>query len=239
MRKKTRNCLLEILRRDEIDPLIFEVSETQVDSWECFKLSLANGAHYFVLKERFIRSVWQFGWEYTNFIIDYPEPRFGKVSGGASVNLGNIIQFFEGWLPQIREYFRYLEEVAEERDAPDLWAELQSSVSQSTDSQRIENIPFSSDEQDRIRETLTALESEIKNREILSPEQANLLHEGVEYLVESSKRLGRKDWLAATVGALVGFTLQAGLTSDTATQIIHLAGEALRWIAHTPLLLPR
>lgn len=236
MRKKTRNRLFEVLRRVETDPRIFDVSETLVDSWECFTLSLASGAHYFVLKERFYGGTWQFAGRYTSFIVDYPEPRFVENLSGVTVNVDQIISIFEAWIPHIRKYFSYLEELAEERDTPDLWAELSSG--KPTDTVILPNTLFTLVEQTKIEDTLNQFEKEIETRGILTEQQTKLLHEQVEYLVESSKRLGRKDWLAAAAGSLIGFTLQAGLTSEVATQVLHLAGEALRWIAHTPLLLP-
>lgn len=43
--------------------------------------------------------------------------------------------------------------------------------------------------------------------------------------------------MIAAAGAFLSFTLQVGLTSEHAMQFIRMAGQAIRWIAHSPLLL--
>ena len=240
MLRKYRNALLNLVRESNLDPQRFNPIEEVIDGYDAFRLQVGDSPLYFFMRTAFIDDARKFDCQFSNYVRDHPKPNYP--SSGISQwysSFEKIEEDFKQWLDTAaRKYLTDLAEEEEDRIVPDLWAELALPSGSSVDSQVIKNTPFSSDEQERIAETFNEFEKEIKSREILSEEQINLLHERVEYLVESSKRLGRKDWLAAAAGALIGFTFQAGLTSDTATQIIHLAGEALRWIAHTPLLLP-
>lgn len=239
MLRKYRNALLDEIKAFGLDPRGFKTKDEIVDGYDSFRLQAGDIYHYFLLQTCFKDGERQFFCKYSIYTPDHPRPTYIQFYSTNWVNLESIEQLFRSWLSRsAKVYFAIQAEEAEDRMIPDLWAELDLRSDSSIDSQNLQNTPFSVEEQERIIETLNNFEKEVQEREILSAGQINLLHERVQYLVDSSTRLGRKDWLAAAAGALIGFTFQAGLTSDVATLIINLAGEALRWIAHTPLLLP-
>lgn len=223
--KKQKNRFIELIQEVNLSPNLFESRQNNEDE---FIISIRNSS--FVFKIEFYSGIFYKCYE-TKFQTKYPVK---QVSLGSRelLTLNEIYGEFTKWLKN--DAIDYLDE----QSIPDLWAELQLSSGSVSDSQDIQNTLFTVDEQRRIAETLGEFEKEVQKRTVLSDEQFNLLHERVEYLIDASKRLGRKDWLAATAGAIIGFTFQVSLTAQTATQIIQLAGEAISWIARTPLLLP-
>lgn len=239
MHKKYRNALLSLIRESKLDPQGFKPIEETIGGYDAFRLRIAEGALYFLMRTRFHEDVRSFDCQFSNYVRSQPKPIYSSPGSQWYNSFRRIEEEFRAWLDtSVRKYFDDVAEEAEDRVLPDLWAELASASGSPVDSLVIENTVFSLDEQARIAETLNKFKKEVLDREILSENQTMLLHGQIEYLVESSKRLGRKDWLAAAAGAVIGFTFQAGLTVNTATRIIHMAGEAVQWIAHTPLLLP-
>jgi hypothetical protein len=246
--KKHRNILLELIRSAQLEPQAFRLTEEATESTESLRLDLSDSPHYFVITARFQHGKREFWYEYSTFLIAYPNPTVNKYQPPSwmgfhereSIFSFSIVSGFRGWLSaSVKKYLDYLAEEEEDRMLPDLWGELRLPPSSSSSLLRLQNTPFSKEEQARISESLHEYLEEVKKRETLTTEQLNLLQEQVEDLVESSKRLGRKDWLQAAVGALIGVTLSAGLTSPVAVEVIRLAGEALQWLARTPLLLPQ
>ncbi len=243
MLKKHRNSLLNIIREAGLDPREFNTIDEEIDGCRAFRLQMSDGLLFFAVKTNFVDEKRKFDYKYTDCRIARFKPPFSVgANWGGWYDFDAIERVFKSWLgDSVKKYLAYLAyqaEEAEDQIIPDLWAQLDSSSNSPVASQVIQNTLFSSEEQKRISESLNEFAEEIKRREILTKEQLNLLNERIEYLVEASKRLGRKDWLAAAAGALIGYTFQVGLTANVATQIIHLAGEAIRWIGHTPLLLP-
>jgi hypothetical protein len=64
-----------------------------------------------------------------------------------------------------------------------------------------------------------------------------LLESRLNYLVEASERVGRKDWINLLISVLVGIVISAALPPETTRELFHLAGIVLRQIINMPLLL--
>jgi hypothetical protein len=238
MLKKYRNSLLDMIRAANLDPRRFTPQEEEIDGYQAFRLRVEGSPLYFTTFTRFGGEDREFKSKWSKYVRGHPKPTYLEYEMRLWSKFKPLQDSFKEWLDtSARKYLSDRDEEIEDLMITDLWAELDIPSGSTDDSQSLQNTPFSNEEHIRIAAALRELEEEVQRQGGLTTEQANLLHEQVEYLVESSKRLGRKDWLVATAGALIGFTIQAGLTSDAATQIIRLAGEALRWIAHKPLLL--
>jgi len=235
---KHRNALLELIQSAKLDPQAFRRIDGEIKDGESLRIELVGTPHYFDIFASLMDTQRMFLYKQSTFKIAYPNPIIGDSSWPYRKPFNEIQEQFKVWLDSVvKGYLKYLDEEEEDRALPDLWADLAFPSALSHSPSALQNIKFSIGEQTRIAKALHEFEEEVQSREILTREQIKLLHEQVEYLVDASKRLGRKDWLAAATGALIGFTLQSGLTTEVATQVIRLAGAALQWIAHTPLLL--
>lgn len=239
MLKKYRNALLKAIEEANFEPREFRLIDEDKDSSQLLRLQLGDSPLHFSFKISYIRGERLFYYQIGYYTRDYPTPQFSESSFQGVRNFDELEKLFKQWLNEkARLYLEDKAEQDEDRILPDLWAELHQPLGSTQEAQALQNTPFSSEEQKRIADTLKVFENKIQSEDLLDAEQVKLLHDRLEYLVEASKRIGRKDWLMAAAGAIFGFTLQAGLTSGVATQVINAAGEALRWIAHTPLLLP-
>lgn len=236
--KKHRNALYGLISRVGLDPQLFSLTEQPTEQGESLRLELSGTPLYFEVTAILSGTERLFRYRYATFKLAYPEPVISSLEKKAWGSFETIEYGVLDWLPlHVGNYRKYMAEVEEERVTPDLWSGLNSQPSPPSALSALQNTPFSQQEQARINDALHEFFDEVKSRAILTPDQLNLLQEQVNYLVEASKRVGRKDWLTMTAGALIGYTLQAGLTTETATQVIRLAGEAIQWIARTPLLL--
>lgn len=167
-----------------------------------------------------------FSWSYS------PGTSLLDVSGG-----GTII---EDWNDMHEAAEIWMESIKKDINEPDLWANLpetSDSLWQSTVSE-YENSRFTNDEHtiivqgvQKIREFV--IEFGIANNEI------KLLDNKLDYLVESSKKLGRKDWILVAWGTLLSVITSLALDSNSAKTIFEIAGKAFNDLYQGMLLLPQ
>jgi hypothetical protein len=80
----------------------------------------------------------------------------------------------------------------------------------------IENTPFTPEEQQEIARRLDKLATDVSHALSLSGAQTNALEGKIDYLIEASTRLGRKDWLNNFIGVTLPFVLAAALAPEAA-----------------------
>lgn len=239
MLKKFRNALLASIQAADLDPRAFKTLEEKVDDYDSFRLQVEDTALFFLLRTKLAGDERRFNWSYSTYKRGHPRPHYSPFTYQNWYTFGEAEQFFRDWLDQnARKYFDDRAEELEDQTLPDLWTDLDSSSDSIGDVQTLENTMFSKEERSRIAQSLRDFENEMTQQDVLTVDQIKLLHEHVAYLIESSNRLGRKDWLNGALGALLGYTLQATLTSETAIQVMRLGWEAIKWIARHPPLLP-
>jgi hypothetical protein len=122
---------------------------------------------------------------------------------------------WDALMPRVQ---RWLQFVKHDLDTPDLWAELQreGELLRVGSNEVAENAPFTPEEQKAIAGRLDDLAKYIRTMHSLSQAQMQPLEEKLDYLVEASGRLGRKDWLNAFIGITLAFMLSAALAPESA-----------------------
>jgi hypothetical protein len=75
---------------------------------------------------------------------------------------------------------------------------------------------FTAEEQKQIAERLRELAEHVSYMHSFSGPQIEALKERLDYLVDASGRLGRKDWLNAFIGVTLGYILVAALPPESA-----------------------
>jgi hypothetical protein len=122
---------------------------------------------------------------------------------------------WDAMMPRVQ---RWLQFVKLDLDTPDLWAELQreGELLIAGSNEVTENTPFTPEEQKEILGRLDELANYVRKTPSLSRAQMQALDEKLEYLVEASGRLGRKDWLNAFIGVTLAFMLSAALAPESA-----------------------
>jgi hypothetical protein len=247
--KKQRNDLFELIKGTHFDPFRFKLSRVETNTYvneiykkDTYELRVDISPVAFLIATDFKNEHWEFASQRHDCILTdkgVDTPAWPTWTAWTD-DFTKVKESFANWLQTSgTKYFAYMAEKEEDDNTPDLWAELDLPAGAAEDLQALPNTRFSPEEQTRIADALSEFEKEVKTRDLLSADQIKLLHQKVEYLIDSSKRLGRKDWINAGTGALFGFTLQAGLSGETATQIFHLAAAGLQWIVvHLPMLPP-
>ncbi|MCA1701253.1 MAG: hypothetical protein LC790_21090 [Actinobacteria bacterium] len=115
-----------------------------------------------------------------------------------------------GWEALPEHLRRWLRDVRNNLETPDLWAELLSEremlgVAPEGD----ENTPFTRDEQGEIAKRLREVEEYVKATYSLSEGQAHALRARLDYLETAAGRLGRTDWRGVFVGVVVSLGADA------------------------------
>jgi hypothetical protein len=125
------------------------------------------------------------------------------------------------WDALISRVWLWLQLVKRDLDTPDLWAELQreTKLLEVGTNDVSENTRFTLEEQKEIAKRLAELAKHVSHTHSLSHEQMQALEEKLDYLVDASGRLGRKDWLNAFIGVTLTFMLSAALAPESARTI--------------------
>ena len=133
------------------------------------------------------------------------------------------------WQASTTRVSTWLQEVKRDLETPDLWAELRREVhllgvgsNEVTD-----NTLFTQDEQKQIAEQLRGLAKHVSDASSLSEAQKQILNEKIDYLADSSRRLGRKDWLNIFIGVTLGYLLSTALPPDVARGIFSTCLRAM------------
>jgi uncharacterized membrane protein YraQ (UPF0718 family) len=103
---------------------------------------------------------------------------------------------------------------------------------------RLSNTSFTPKEQTYLAQQLKEIHQFVEKTEQLQDDQKRFLEERFAYFDESSKRLGRKDWLNLFMGALLGTVINLAIPPDKISEIFRFASTALGRLFSAPLSLP-
>jgi hypothetical protein len=108
------------------------------------------------------------------------------------------------WAGVLNGLYPWLVEVRQDAETPDLWSELKQtrSLVAAAPVADAENAPFSAHEQAEVAMRLSEIRTYTASLDLPS-EKLDELEGRLQYLEESSARLGRRDWRAAAHGAVL------------------------------------
>jgi hypothetical protein len=131
---------------------------------------------------------------------------------------GEQTREFYSWDPLISHISLWLQVLKNDIDTPDLWAELKGDtvLIEGGANKIIDNTFFTPDEQKEIARRLDKMAENVSRVYSLSEAQTQVLREMKAYLIDSSTRLGRKDWLNNFIGVAFPFVLGAALAPEAA-----------------------
>jgi hypothetical protein len=144
--------------------------------------------------------------------------------------------YWQEWESQLDCFRLWLVYVQRETESPDLWAAIsnEAQVLESAASADTSNAPFTIGEKADIVEGINEIKQYLLIAHKLDPE---LVESRLKYLIESSERVGRKDWINLLISVLVGIVISAALPPETTRELFRFVGVALRQIINKPLLL--
>jgi hypothetical protein len=138
----------------------------------------------------------------------------------------------DDWQKKVRGCLLWLDEVRKEASSPDLWEALnqERQFVHAASSPHLDNRPFTPEEQATIASRLDELKGLLLEGQHLSSDQGEEVQQEFEYLKESSRRFGRKDWTRVLLGALISQTISLALDPVKAKRFFQLAAAAFQWI---------
>lgn len=132
-----------------------------------------------------------------------------------------VVERFKGWLGDVKR----------DLETPDLWAELQQEAELLgvASDEVTQNTPFTPVEQEEIARQLRELAKYAEHTYSLSEAPMRILNEKIDYLVQATHRLGRKDWLGLFIAIMYTLVIQALVPPEFARPVLLIL---LRGIAH-------
>jgi len=117
-----------------------------------------------------------------------------------------------------------------------LWGAISSGaqVLESAASSDTSNAPFTDEEKAHIVQGINEIKQYLLTAHKLDPE---FVESRLNYLVESSERVGKKDWINLLISVLVGIVISAALPPEAIRELFRFVGTVLRQIINMPLLL--
>lgn len=208
LQKWKKNQIYEAVRDAGLNPKEFELKNSDSE----VRLELKWSKSYFILDNQAGKYVGRY------VVGDAPEWPFEAYS----------------WQTFMERIIRWLAEVKQDLDTPDLWEELQreAKLLQANASEFTENTPFSGEEQKELSQKLQVLVEYVRTTHPLSADQLEVLNEKIDYLIAAAGRLGRIDWRGILVGEILGYVLSAMIPPETARSIVQTFQEFLRDIHH-------
>jgi hypothetical protein len=193
LQRSQRNAIITAIRAIDLDPreFIFDDSSTTE------------------IKITHQRSSWWF------IVTGGPGHYIGRYTLAEGLNWPYEVYSWQSFLPRVEDW---LESLKRDLNTPDLWAELRNEADLlgAGSSRVIENTPFTQTEQREIERRLDKLRTDVIHAHSLSGAQTNALEGKIDYLIEASTRLGRKDWLNTFIGVTLPFVLSVALAPEAA-----------------------
>ena len=228
-----RNQLLDLIRREGLDPGLF-TSEEPSEGRFLVRVSVKPlEFETRVSRGSFDRFSFRFRMFAPGFPYSYPwviRVLFPNYVSSRSVN--------EHWNPQcsfeeLKAKFsdwvaRHARPAIEDATAPDLWLQAPSPFTFSAGPERPSAAGFSSSEAEQLRLAVGRFRTLLVDSYAPTPEQLTEIDERLAYLVEAVDRLNQFDWKALAAATIVGIATTLTLDTGRGRQLWALFAQALQ-----------
>lgn len=230
LRRSQANTLFEILKEFGLEPSQFrweEFPSTGPVISEGAKLLHIGTDAYFSFDAGIVIDEWENQFEIFE-VAYWPSDRISMQGSESDGKWDGVLQRFKRWAVLVKVDVL----------SPDLWDTVSQERKFSGVVDAEENSPFTLQEQNYITGRLREIESFLINTHALSAEHRKFVRGRLNYLEESSKRVGRKDWLSITYGVLLSTAVGIGLNGTQARELLQFAADVLSQILNHLHLLP-
>ena len=223
MLKKHKNAFLETIKKEGLNPELFEARE--IDDPRL--LSILFGVHKtFIIGLKQSALIFKVS---DNVPVDLFSGSFLRFPGGIKrfkdIPFKTVLEFFRSWVNN--EVKAYLEE----QDLPDLWSELANykSVLEDTEFFRSDGgSDFSEKEKIEIRDSINKYKLLLEENFHPTKEQTEFINQQLDYLSGAVDRLNRIDWRGLTISILMGIAINLSVDTEKGKLIFSLFQQALQ-----------
>ena len=99
------------------------------------------------------------------------------------------------------------------------------------------NTPFSEQELQRISSSIEEVKSEISTNPTIQPEQIELVLSKLDEIKDAAQRLGRKDFITFTAGAITSTCISAAFSPAVTKSILLAINSKFSWLFTSAMLL--
>ena len=141
-------------------------------------------------------------------------------------------QYTGDWSLQFSSFQDWISYLKREVEAPDLWGALKNEkdiINATVDTES--NELFNEAEKLNIIKSLNEIKEFIYTSNVLQIEEKQFIESRFQYLIGSSERLGKKDWLNITLGVLINIILFLSLPSESAGELFRFVSISLKWLS--------
>ncbi|MCU7493046.1 MAG: hypothetical protein HF310_16210 [Ignavibacteria bacterium] len=149
-------------------------------------------------------------------------------------------QYPGSWEALLNYFKKWIQFLKREIETPDLWKAIKpdpvlSESLSSVDPQ--DNAKFTPDELKHISSSIEELKAYIFKEIPLLQDKIDYINNQTTYLVDSSKRLGKKDWLNVAVGIIINIIFAIAPSENTARNIYTYAVQTLGWLVRNHFMI--
>jgi hypothetical protein len=113
-------------------------------------------------------------------------------------------------------------------DASDLWEAFmkERTLAELSGSAEEDNRPFTKHEKDYVAKHLKEIKQYLISTQETNAEKQRFIESRIEYLIESSERMGLKDWHMTLMGIIATFVIAAVVTPERAHELFRMIAGA-------------
>jgi hypothetical protein len=213
-----KNKILELIKKTTLDPFNFRWSD------EISRLSSEKRLPLIVSKLSYDNSPYYFLFDF------YKERHYCFFSPGNNKLYDK--QFSRVWDQQIGYVKEWLRSLEREVSQPDLWGDIvrQKIAYDQKISPDTANEPFSVSQAEQIAEGIENIRKYLLDEFQDDSKSKELINENLDYLIDASKRQGRKDWFHTCIGVFAGIATALAMSPDQANNMWSLLKSAISGI---------
>lgn len=207
--------VFEVIRQGELDPFAFEWKDAKSSDDSISRLVFKGQPTYYFDFDVSSEGKW---W-----------PRCSPFGGRRDVRFSAT-----EWPSLLGLVGRWINDLKKELNTPDPWEALPSytGVAELRVSPQVANNQFTFTETEQVAKALGQIRKLMLEHIKGSKAHEQLLDQQLTYLIDSSKRMGRKDWFNLAIGALINLAMAIALPQEVTKQVFEILRDSLGGIVH-------
>lgn len=145
--------------------------------------------------------------------------------------------YFRSWDNLLVGLDDWIDSLTSELQTPDLWKTVSEDTHLIKLADNQDNRPFTPEEQLKVQKALNEIKAYLIKTHSLTGTRLEAIKARLDYLEESTTRMGRKDWTGILVSSLIGIALTLSLSADGTKELFQFAGQIVKQFLGTVLYL--